>query len=208
MKIAILGTGNIGTNLGQALAASGHEIVYGVRDLQSPKTQAALENIKGATATTVAEAVSKGALVFIALPWQAIPQALQSAGDLTGKTLVDCSNRTVASDTGLSSLEEVARLAPGAHVLKCFNIVAAETFLKPQFGQTRSSMFYAGDDQADKASLKQLGEEIGYEMYDLGGLKAGSMLDGLFQVWVALAYGPGKLGRRLAFKLLTAKDEA
>ena len=32
MKIAVLGAGNVGKALGEALAASGHDVVYGVRD--------------------------------------------------------------------------------------------------------------------------------------------------------------------------------
>ena len=207
MKVAIIGTGNIGGNLGRALAAKNHQIIYGVRDPQSPKTQAALANITGATATDIAQAVAAGELIFLALPWQALPEALQKAGDLTDKIVVDCSNRTSASTSGLSSVEEVAKLAKGAHVLKCFNMVAAEMFEKPQFGQTKASMFYCGEGAEGKAKLKQLGQDIGYEMYDLGGLTNGYLMDGLFQTWIALAFGE-KLGRRLAFKMLTTQDDA
>jgi predicted dinucleotide-binding enzyme len=208
MQVTILGTGNIGGNLGQALAAKGHQIVYGVRDPNSPKTQAALNALgSAAKVTTVAEAVKASDLIFLALPWQALPEVLQSAGDLTGKTLVDCTNRVgVPLQAGHSSLEEVARLAPGAHVIKTFNTVAAETFHKPQFGQTRASMFYCGDEAGAKASVKQLGEEIGYEMYDLGGLANGYLMDALFQTWITLAMG-NKLGRRLALKVLTTQDD-
>ncbi len=107
---------------------------------------------------------------------------------------------------GHSSLEEVATLAPGAHVLKTFNMVAAETFHQPHFGQTKASMFFCGDEKTDKATLKQLGEEIGCQMYDLGGLANGYLMDALFQTWIALAFGE-KLGRRLALKVLTTQDD-
>jgi predicted dinucleotide-binding enzyme len=208
MQIAIFGTGNIGGNLGQALSIKGHQIVYGVRDPNSPKTQAALSAIGlAAQATTLAEAAKASNIIFLALPWQAVAEALQSAGDLTDKTVVDCTNRPgVPVQAGHSSLEEVASLAKGAYVLKSFNTVAAETFHQPNFGQTKASMFYCGDPAGDKASFKQLGEEIGYEMYDLSGLANGYLMDALFQTWVSLAFGE-KLGRRLALKVLTAQDE-
>jgi predicted dinucleotide-binding enzyme len=208
MQIAIFGTGNIGGNLGQALVAKGHQIVYGVRDPHSPKTQAALSALgASARASTLAEAAKASDIIFLALPWQAVAEALQNTGDLRGKTLVDCTNRPgVAVQAGHSSLEEVASFAPGAHVLKAFNMVAAETFHQPHFGQTKAAMFYCGDEQGDKATLQQLGEEIGYDMYDLGGLANGYLMDALFQTWAALAFGQ-KLGRRLAFKVLSAQDD-
>ena len=208
MQITILGTGNIGGGLGQALAPKGHQIVYGVRDPQSEKTKAALSAIgPTATATSIPEAVKASSLIFLTVPWKAAPEVLQEAGDLTGKTLVECTNRMgVPIQAGQSTLEEIARLVPGAHVLKSFNMVSAEIFHQPQFGSTKASMFYCGDEAGDKASLKQLGEEIGYEMYDLGGLDKGSLMDALFQTWWALSSGE-KLGRRLAFKMLTSKDD-
>ena len=208
MQVAILGTGNVGSGLGKALAAGGHNIVYGVRDPNSPKTMAALNALgPAAKVITVAEAVKVGEIIFLAVPWQAVPSVLQSAGELSGKTLVDCTNRPgVPVQAGNSSLEEVARLAPGAHVLKTFNTVAAETLHRPHFGQTKAAMFYGGDEAGDKATLRRLGEEIGYEMYDLGGLANGYLLDALFQTWIALAIG-NKLGRRLALKVLTAQDD-
>ena len=43
MRIAIMGAGNVGGGLGTALAAVGHEVVFGVRDPDSDKTRQALE---------------------------------------------------------------------------------------------------------------------------------------------------------------------
>ena len=36
MRIAIIGTGNVGGTLGRAWARQGHEIVFGVRDPERP----------------------------------------------------------------------------------------------------------------------------------------------------------------------------
>ena len=48
MKIAILGAGNIGATLGGKWLAAGHEVRFGVRDVNSPKTSTALERAQGA----------------------------------------------------------------------------------------------------------------------------------------------------------------
>ena len=42
MRIAIIGAGNVGGGLGTGLTAVGHDVVYGVRDPDSPKTRAAI----------------------------------------------------------------------------------------------------------------------------------------------------------------------
>jgi predicted dinucleotide-binding enzyme len=56
MRIAIIGAGNVGGGLGQALAAAGHDVVFGVRDPESVKTQVALAEIPDAVAVRRLEA--------------------------------------------------------------------------------------------------------------------------------------------------------
>jgi glycine/D-amino acid oxidase-like deaminating enzyme len=57
MQIAIIGAGNVGGGLATALAAVGHDVVFGVRDTQTEKTRAALAAAPGATAADPASAV-------------------------------------------------------------------------------------------------------------------------------------------------------
>ena len=61
MKIGIIGAGDVGSTLGKEWAKRGHEIVFGVRNIQSPKVKSLLKiadsNIKVAT---ISEAASFG----------------------------------------------------------------------------------------------------------------------------------------------------
>ena len=61
MKIGIIGAGDVGRTLGKEWAKRGHEIVFGVRNIQSPKVKNLLKiadsNIKVAT---ISEAASFG----------------------------------------------------------------------------------------------------------------------------------------------------
>ena len=66
MRIAIIGAGSVGGGLGRAFAAVGHDVVFGVRDPDSTKTQAALADIEDAVAMSPAEAVDGADLVVIA----------------------------------------------------------------------------------------------------------------------------------------------
>ena len=72
MKIGIIGAGDVGSTLGKEWAKRGHEIVFGVRNIQSPKVKSLLKiadsNIKVAT---ISEAASFGQVVLLAVPWEA-----------------------------------------------------------------------------------------------------------------------------------------
>jgi len=93
MKIGIIGAGNVGGALGKGWAASGHEVKFGVRDPAKPEVTALLKQLgSAASASSVAEAAAFGEVVVLTTPWNATQTAIQSAGNLAGKILVDCTN--------------------------------------------------------------------------------------------------------------------
>ena len=94
MKISILGAGNIGGALGKKWLAAGHEVVFGVRDSQSAKTRAALENAGGKIrAVSIDAALQFGQVVLISIPWEAVPALLaEHAAGLENKIVVDATN--------------------------------------------------------------------------------------------------------------------
>src|SRR5262245_56109595 len=130
MKIAIIGTGNVGAAVGQGWGTKGHEVVFGVRDPKSPKAQAAAKAAGArAKAAGVKEAATAGEVVVLAAPFTAAQEALRSAGDLAGKILIDATNPVKGDLSGLavgltdSAGEQVARWARGAKVVKGFNTI-------------------------------------------------------------------------------------
>ena len=84
MKIGIIGAGDVGSTLGKEWAKRGHEIVFGVRNIQSPKVKNLLKiadsNIKVAT---ISEAAFFGQVVLLAVPWEAVKETIENAGDLS-----------------------------------------------------------------------------------------------------------------------------
>jgi predicted dinucleotide-binding enzyme len=203
MKIGILGAGSVGGNLGRLWAARGHDIVFGVRDTNSQKVKALVASSGGeARAASVREAASFGDLVVLAVPWAAVPETLAQTDDLTGKILVDATNRIGQSGPAgaASGGEELARLAPGAKVVKAFNAIGAEHYANSQFGDQAASMFICGDDANAKSTVAQLAEQLGFEVIDAGPLASAAMLESLARLWVSLARG--SLGREIAFKLV------
>jgi hypothetical protein len=208
MKIGIIGSGNVGGALGQRWAAAGHDIKFGVRDAAKPELVALLKKIGArASAGTVAEAAAFGEILVLTTPWNGTQAAIQSAGDVAGKIIVDCTNPLKSDLSGLSigldtsGAEQVAQWARGARVVKCFNTTGAENMTNPRFGSDRAVMFLAGDDDAAKAIVGKLGEDLGFEMVDAGRLEIARLLEPVAMLWVHLAFRRG-LGRNFAFKLL------
>ena len=93
MKIGIIGAGNVGGTLGKAWAGVGHHVKFGVRN---PANEKVLSVLKGcgpnASAGPVKEAAAFGAVVVLTTPWDGAKSAIESAGDLTDKVLIDCTN--------------------------------------------------------------------------------------------------------------------
>lgn len=208
MKIAILGAGNVGSTLGKGWANAHHQIIFGVRDPQAEKVQALLAQIGNqASAATVSDAVKDANVVVLATPWQAAQAALESAGDLTGKILLDVTNPLTEDFSALtvgyttSGAEQVAAWAIGARVYKVFNQTGTETMANPVFENGKAVMFVAGDDPEGKVIALQLATEMGFEAIDVGSLTETRLLEPLAMLWIKLAHVYGQ-GRDVAFALL------
>ena len=208
MKISILGAGNVGGALGTAWARKGHEVFFGVPRPQDAKTQELLKTIGSkARAGSVAEAVRAGDAIVLATPWSATRDAIQAAGNLAGKVVVDCTNPLKEDFSGLalghttSGAEQVVQWATGAKVYKVFNQTGFNVMANPVFNGRRAVMFVCGDDDVHKPTVLQLASDIGFESIDAGGLVVARLLEPYAMLWIHLALTRG-LGRDFAFGLL------
>lgn len=200
MKIGILGSGTVGGPLGQGLAAKGHEVKFSSREPQGDKMrQLVAQAGPRASAGTPAETVAFADLIFVAMPWDALEATVRGAGDWSGKTVIDATNRFGPSPSGRAAAEDLAQLVPGAKVVKAFNTIGVEHMVDPQFGNEKPTMFICGDDDGAKRTVTQLTEQLGFEVVDVGPLNTASMLESLARLWVTLAR---RDGRDIAFRLL------
>ena len=185
--IALIGTGNVGSALGQRFAEAGHEIVYGSRDPAAADVRALVEATgHGAAATTPAQAAARSDIVVLAVPWSAAEDVVRGLGDLRGKIIVDPTNPRLMASDGFadypiegSLAERIARLAPGAHVVKAFNTLGSETMLDPDVAEHPVTIPLVGDDRAAKARVAALAREIGLEPVDVGPLRHARIVEGL-----------------------------
>src|SRR5919109_2919922 len=91
MRVGIIGAGRIGGNAGRLLANAGHEVT-----LSFARDRARLDELAsdiGASTGTPAEAAGFGEVVVFSVPWSAIPEALEQAGSLSGKIVIDTTNQ-------------------------------------------------------------------------------------------------------------------
>ncbi len=207
MNIGILGTGNMGSGLGKLWAEKGHRVRFGSRDPGKAR-QLATSIGPNASGGSVVEAAAFGDAVLLAVPWRGVKETVSAAGSLRGKTLIDCSNPmtddymelVVGHDT--SGAEEVAKLAPGANVVKALNHVYAQIIhSSPRFGEQSATVFFCGDDAAAKNTVAGLIREIGFEPVDSGPLRNARYIEPLGELCVQLAYAMG-MGTDQAMKLI------
>ncbi|MDB5313031.1 MAG: oxidoreductase, coenzyme F420-dependent [Gemmataceae bacterium] len=198
MNIAVIGMGNVGGTLGKRWAANGHAVTFGSRRPADPKPRAEAAASKCGI-DTIAGAAAGAAVVVLATPWPAVRAALAAAGDLTGKVLLDCTNPLTPDFSRLelghttSGGEEVAKLAPGARVVKICNTTGANNMENPDYAGAPATMLYAGDDPAAKATAAALAKELGFDPIDFGPLAGAQLLEPLALVWITLAFN--RLGR-------------
>ena len=210
VKIAMLGKGMVGGTLGRRWAAGGHEIAFGVRDPSAPAAKA-LGADTGATIATIRDAVVGADVVTLAVPWTAVPEVVDQAGDLDGVVVIDATNTSATGyrpdlATERSGAETVASLVPGARVIKAFNGLSYRTMEDPSAFPLPPAVLLAGDDRDAKDTVAELVLEIGLEPVDAGPLAAAVLLESAALLWIRLAFDQ-QLGRDAAFAIVR-KDPA
>lgn len=205
MRIAIIGTGNVGSAIARGLKGKGHEVTLGAREPGDAKITA-LAAETGAMAALPQTAAQAAEVVILALPWAVAEEAVAALGDLSGKTVIDCMNPLGMIDGALgltvghttSGAEIVAGWLPGADLVKTLNQVGAEIMADNARLPHRPVMFMAGDSDTAKALVATILGDLGFAPLDAGGLAKARLLEPFGMVWINQALLRGK-GRSWAF---------
>jgi predicted dinucleotide-binding enzyme len=191
MNILIIGNGNIGAGLAGVLGRTAHKVTTVGRDAD------------------LGPAVAAADVVILATPYGALPD-LAARADFAGKVVVDVSNPVTADFSGLqlghetSAAEEVARLLPGARVVKAFNTIFAQHYAAGlKINGAALQTFVASDDAEARALVIGLASEIGLEPQDAGPLKNARYLEPLGYLNIQFGYVLGR-GTNIAPQLLAA----
>jgi NADPH-dependent F420 reductase len=211
MKIGIIGTGDVGGTLGNRWTQKKHEIMFGVRNLQSQNVQKLIQGDQNLKFGDIREAVAFGDVIVFAIPWTSVEETIRKAGNLSGKILIDPTNPLTPDLKGLalndtSVAEKIANLANTSKVVKAFNTIGTKTLNNLTFDSYRADLFMCGDDTRAKRVVEELATDIGFDVVDVGPLVNARMLEHLALLWIELAFRQ-KLGPNIAFKLLRRKAD-
>ena len=155
MKITIIGRGNVGGALQQVLSAKGHEV-----------------RCVGSDGGDAADADA----VILAVPGDAVEDALRSVSGVEGKVLIDATNPLRGRPDGVESLSALAKSLTNGPTAKAFNTNFAALFEQAANADERPTMPICGDDEALPVA-EQLSRECGYEPIVMGGLEHAAGLE-------------------------------
>lgn len=178
MKIAIIGTGNIGAALTRRFTQLGHEVA--VANSRGPETLQALATETGAKPGTVVDIVRGADVIVVTIPEKNIP-------NLPSTLFADVPASTVVIDTGnyypkqrdgrIQEIEDGMTESRWVSnqlrrpVVKVFNNIYAVHLQEkglPSGSTGRIALPVAGDDDKAKSVVMNLVDELGFDPVDAG----------------------------------------
>ena len=211
MKVAILGTGDVGKALGAGFLKHDHDVTMGTRT--PAKLSDWIQQNKRARVGTPAEAAAAADLVVLAVKGTAAAEALRGAGaaNLDGKPVIDVTNPIADAppQNGVlrffttldeSLMERLQREFQGAKLVKAFNSVGAACMVNPQFKGGQPTMFICGNDEPSKKTVARVLDQFGWETADMGGAEAARAIEPLCMLWCIPGFQRNDWSH--AFKLL------
>lgn len=151
MKITTIGRGTIGATLARLWTSAGHDVTQLGRD--------------GGNA-------GDADVVLVAVPSSAVEDALGRVAGLTGKTVLDATNRLrgEAPPDGHASVAEYIASRIGGPVAKAFNLNFGSLFEQASAASARPHNIWVGDEGA-RAAVEQLSHDIGMTAINAGSLE-------------------------------------
>jgi 8-hydroxy-5-deazaflavin:NADPH oxidoreductase len=184
MRFGTIGAGAVALAFAREALARSHEVVLSSRGGPGSLGDKVTGLGSGASAATIEVAAGLD-YVLLAVPWRNIAEALKGLPNWDGRVLIDATNpfietspKLVLDDLGdVGASEIVARLAPGARIVKAFNSIVTARFNEgPVKDGARRVIFVSGDDEGAKTFVKGLIESFGFAAIDLGSLIIGGRM--------------------------------
>jgi predicted dinucleotide-binding enzyme len=198
----------MGGKLGTIFARAGHEVVFSYARSEQKLKRLAREAKGKARSGSPREAAQEADAVLLAVHWSRMHDALDQAGDLSGKVVVSCSLPMNDDNTELvvahssSGAEELARWIPKARVVSAFNTVPSEVLFgvyEARRKAARPSLVYCGDDRRGKELAAGLIRDAGFDPADAGPLRIARYTEPFALLVGQLAY-EGSGGPELAYR--------
>ena len=178
LRIGMIGSGRVGSTLGALWVKAGHEVMFSSLNIDYDRKLA--ESIgPGARAGTPKEAAAFGDVLFVSVPYAALPGlGRELAAEIKGKIVLDASNpvptrdgdmakEALAKGTGIASAE----LLPGGRIVRVYNAVNYNRMREDAHrAGERLGIPLAGDDAPAVKMAVRLVTDAGHEPVVVGGL--------------------------------------
>lgn len=207
LRIGTIGAGRIGGTVAGLWVKAGHPVMFSAKNADEAKEVAAKLG-PPASAGTVAEAIAFGDVIFLAVPYGAMPEIGRDYGEaLKGKIVLDCGNAVSGRDGAIADVADrdgigltSQKFLPGARLVRVFNTIGY-TIIASEAGRPdpRLPIPIAGDDAEAVKIAVGLVQEAGFEPVVAGGLAEARR----FQRG-APGYGPSANAAELRQKLRAA----
>ncbi|MEL3945517.1 NADPH-dependent F420 reductase [Streptomyces sp. LNU-CPARS28] len=203
MRIALIGTGNVGRALAKAWAAAGHDVVLGSRD---PAAKEDLAKELGVPVVGLAAAAEHGEAVVNVTPGTESVATLRTAGAtaLAGKLLIDIAvgfteepHGLALSHPGVSLGEEIQEAFPEARVVKTLSTMDSAVMTSPDSLEGPSTVFLSGNDAEAKTQTATLLTDLGWppsSHLDLGPIETARGQEHFAHLFMGIAVSTGTYG--------------
>jgi|ERR1051326_5712340 predicted dinucleotide-binding enzyme len=201
MKIAVLGTGNVGNTIASKLVQLGHEVKMGSRTAANEKAAAWVKNMNSGKASqgTFGEAAAISEVIFNCTSGTGTLEALKE--NISGKLLIDVANPldfskgmpptlTVCNTDSLA--EHIQRAYPGAKVVKTLNTMNCKLMVDPTLVKGEHDVFLCGNHAEAKNKAVEILKSFGWKSpIDLGDITAARGMEMILPIWLRI-YGANK----------------
>ena len=179
--IGVIGAGKLGQALARSARRAGRAVVISNSRGPESLTRVIADFDAGVTAGALRDA-ARCPIVALAVPWVSVEDAV-SGLSWNGQILIDATNAVLLPSLesvplgGSTSSEIVAKLVPGARVVKTANHFAADVLGADALDNGgRRVLFVSSDDADAKSRVVEVFEAAGFAPIDLGGLVAGGAM--------------------------------
>ena len=177
-RIGVIGSGNIGGTIGGLWVKKGHSVFFSSRHPEELKDLIAkLGSL--AKAGTVEEAVAFGDVLFIAVPYGAVPQIGKDySAKMKGKVMLDACNAVSTRDGAVADEVEqngigvtTQKYFPGVRIVRAFNTMSYMVFAREaNRPDPKLAIPIAGDDPQAMQIAAALVRDAGFDPVTVGTL--------------------------------------
>ncbi len=196
MKIAVIGSGEVGQALARGLVEEGHSVMIGTRDTSKKDLKWTKNHDKEKLQVgSFAQAADFGEMAILAVAWHATENVLAIVRpELSGKIVIDVTNPLLFSEDeapqlaighNMSAGEMVQQTLTDSHVVKTLNTVSYRHMVRPEFKGGTPTMFMCGNNTSAKTHVKELLTSLGWkDIQDIGTIEKSRLLEPLCLLWV------------------------